>query len=476
MSTVVCGRVPGRAGYPSEFGQLLLASFLLSFAVVISHGRYFEPALACIVVAFALLVSCFAASVRATPSAAVPRPAFALIGAAIMQLTALLDPKLIVYPHTPVSGVRAVEILSILLLTTYLPFLGTRREPHVVRTVRFAAFGALTLAGGLATIHISPAPLIDVWDVQMRGAHALLRGENPYVAVTAATTSAEWGALGFSSVPYVYSPGSLYVGLLGLAVGRDVRYAMLLATIVTGVTLRSIARPAHRGEASTLASFLEDAPALFVWLMGPLFFILEQAWIDPIQLVLVCAAVATYLASRPALAAAMIGLALASKQSMFWLIPISGVVLRFRPREWVAMIATWGVLVVPFVVADFHALKHATYDALIALPGRSDALSATVWFQRTLGWALPTGAVASFFAAAAVGASAMITRALARRGNDGIHERASLFVRATAVTYLAFFLFSKIAFANYYFLIAGLAALAAATCLHERSAGDGALQ
>ncbi len=338
-----------------------------------------------------------------------------------------------------------------------------------MRSLRFAAFGAVTLAMGIAIIRISPAPGIDVWDLQMHGARALLHGENPYVTVTVPDTTPIHP---YPYVPYVYAPGTLYAGAIGLIVGGDVRYAALIALLVTGASLRTVARKPSGGPGLAVPSLVEDAPALFVWLMPPLAFIIELSWTEPVQLMLVCLAVVAAVRARLLLSAATFGLAVASKQSMFWLIPLAGFALGFRARDWIAMLAAFALGVAPFALADLGALKHNTLDFLLALVARNDALCVAPWYKSTFGRVFPT-AISPVAAAAVVGATTLRAWSLDPRRSSPGAERVALFGRAVALTYLAFFFFAKWAFANYYFLISGLSALAAATSLRVQPRGTG---
>jgi hypothetical protein len=455
----------------SELGVFLFVSFLVSFANEISHGRYLGPAVACLAFALVVLAWRFVAAM-ANPAVARETPAKLTLwlvwcAVASMPVTALLDPKILAHPHTSLGALRAFEGASLLLLVSYLPFLGARSDSPLVRRVRFACFGAITLVAGAAIIHISPAPGIDVWDLQMQAAKALLHGENPYVGLAVPDTTPIHP---YPTVPYVYAPGTLYAGVIGLLVGGDVRYAMLIALLVSGGALRSIARKANGEAGSRTASLAEDAPALFVWLMPPLAFIIELAWTEPVQLMLIGLAVGATVSGRALRGAVLFGVALTTKQSMFWLIPLAGFALSYGIREWLAMLATLALGVAPFAIADFGALKHDTFDFLVALAPRSDALGLAVWYKSAFGRAFPT-ATSTVAAALVVAATALYARSL-RRSASGEHNRvsegAALFGRAAALTYFAFFFFAKWAFANYYFLVSGLAALAAATSLRSR--------
>ena len=438
-------------GVPVDFGALLLVSFLLGFANAISHGSYSGPALALIAAALVLLTWRFVAGARGVAEPALSgRPVvFGLVMVALLSLPviAFCDTRLIIWPRSPWHVGRAAEIASFLVLLTYVPYVsGKRRETERAKHLRFAALGALVLAAGLATLHVSPAPGIDVWDLQNRGALALLRGENPYVTVTVPDTDPE----NVMIIPYVYPPTALYAGVLGLVIGGDVRFAMLAAVMITGFALRSIARRSPL----SLPSVAEDAPALFFWLTPVLCLVLELSWIDPIQIMLLSVAVAAHVGKRPVLTAIAFGIALSSKQSMFWLIPLSGFVLRFTVRQWLIMAGTAAALVFPFVLLDWRRLKYANFDFMTALPPRSDALCLAVWCKRTFHAVFPAQ-IAFLLSACTVGFASWKMRG-----------SVSAFARSVALTYLVFFFFNKWAFANYYFLLTGLTALAAAAALH----------
>ena len=436
---------------PFDFGPLLLASFFLAFANAISHGTYSEPALVLIVAGLGTLGWRYLKSPRAAdvpPSSGRPTLVLALVlvGLLSMPVTSFFDQKLIAHPHGPIHLVRYVEIASFLLLLTYLPFLSGRPEPPRLKAPRFALFGALMLIGGLATIHISPAPVIDVWTIQMRGAEALLAGHNPYTTVTVPDTDPE----NTMAIPYVYPPTALYFAALGILLGKDVRYAMLLSVFVAGLALRLITHESGL----RLPSIAKDAPALFVWLTPLLFLILELSWIDPVQVMLICVGVAAHVSKKPVLTAIAFGVALSSKQSMFWLIPLVGFVLRFKFREWAIMSITAFALVCPFMILDFKRLKYCNFDFISSLPPRKDALALAVWYGQVFQRPFPS-LIAFLFAAGSVAFAC-----LRLRGS------VAGFARAAAFTYLVFFFFNKWAFANYYFLLTCLCALAAATSLH----------
>lgn len=442
---------------PVDFVAVLAASFLLGLANANNHGFYAKLSLVLVLGALGLLGwRTFARDTALTMRADVGC-ALVLGALLFMPVVALWDADLVMYAQRPWHVVRAALAASLVLCLTYVPFLPlpgrkARVEPPRLRTLRFALFGLLVLIAGIAVIRISPAPIMDVWHIQMRGAEALLRGENPYTSVTVQDTDPE----NTFTVPYVYPPTALYFGAVARLLGPDVRYAMLFACFTSGLALRYITRRSAASAGVALPSVAEDAPALFFWLTPILPFVIEQSWIDPVQVMLICAGTAAHVGKKPLLAALVFGVAISSKQSMFWLVPLVGFTLRFNLRAWAAMLGTAFALVLPFMIWDFARLKYANFDFMTSLPARGDGLALGAWYSRTFQRPFPAG-VAFLLSFAA--ASFAVWRIRSTGG----------FARVLAFTYLVFFFFNKWAFANYYFLLTALAALAAACSLEIAS-------
>jgi hypothetical protein len=420
----------------------LVGSGLLGLAVSFDRGRYTGAAITCVALALAALGICFAQAL--SPAAGREedaRPLAALVWLALVGLCcrALTDPAPLLYAERPWLGGRVAQLGSLVLLASYLPGLfGSFREGGRLVRLRFIAFLLLTAIAGLDALRASPHPRIDVWAVQMDGAAALLHGSNPYTSVAVHDTGP--GTL-VDAVPYVYPPTQLYLTLLSRALG-DVRLTMLAAVLAAAVAMRLVAgdrRPA----------FAKDAPALFLLLTPKLPFVLEQSWVDPVQVMLLSTGLALATRARRDAAAVVLGLAVSSKQTMFWMLPLAGFCLRFDRRAWLLILLAAVAPVVPFAFWNARALIHANFDVLNGLPLRSDALTINNWALRT--WQLEIPGAVGFVLAA--GAVAVACWKLRGPGPFGL---------AAATTYLVFFAFNRWAFANYYFLVAGLAALAAA--------------
>lgn len=433
---------------PRRYAAFVLFSFLITFANAISHGSYHIVSLAILGCTIGLFSFGVKSEIVSAPTGAVRTVAFGwavIVALVTFQIIALVDPKLTSTPARSLVPLRITQGLNLALVLSYVPALSGRVvESPRIKNGRFALLAMVAAAGGLSMLYASPRPEIDVWDIQMRGAEALMQGINPYTSVTVPDTDPE----SVMTIPYVYPPPALYVGVLGLVLGKDVRVALLIAILVAGFALRAIAKRSFDGPA-----LIVDAPALLFWFSPIIFFILDKAWIDPVQVMLISVGSALFANKRRLSGAMVIGAAVASKQSMFWLIPFVGFGMRLKPREWAAMFGATAALLLPFVVWDFARLKYCNFDFMSGLPPRSDALAFAPFIQRTFHAAFP--GAAGFVLAGAV-ACTFVAKGQRTLGAT---------TRAVAFTYLLFFFFNRWAFANYYFLIAGLCAIAAAASL-----------
>lgn len=443
---------------PFGYGPALLGSFLLGVSIIYSNGAYSEAALHCVVLALLVLGWRFLVSLRGDPPAhGDPTLAIGLawVGLAGMLWIGWNDRGLIIYAQRPWDAAKSAQVGMFLLLCSYVPAMVLRKVEHpAVRAVRFALFAVCIVIAGVDTIKVSPTPAIDVWSVQTKASAAFSKGLNPFTAV--GTPNTQPGVAG-ATIPYVYPPLQVYLSWIGWKLFGDVRYTMLMGLLVAGGAMRFIAR---RGEPllapTKLEPLLEDAPALFLWLTPKLLFVLEQAWTDTLEITFLSLFLAAYIKRRTWIAAVMLGLTLSSKQTMFWIVPMAALMLGLTLRQWIVTGITGVVLAFPYVVWDFHAFKFAVIDFQNLLPPRSDGLTLTNWYAKKEAQKLGGAAIA--FALAGTVAGAAMWR---------LRRSPSLFASSVALVYLVFFAFNKWAFANYYYLVAGLAALAAAASFND---------
>ncbi|MFT3839376.1 MAG: hypothetical protein QM723_20505 [Myxococcaceae bacterium] len=438
---------------PTKYVLALLASFLFGFAITFSRGAYSEPALVTVLLAFELVVWLFVATLRGRKEEGTLTMAAAIgaIGVPLcMVYRAATDPQIVIYPIKQWDTGHQMILVTGGLMLTYVPFLvpSLRKwELDGVKWGRVALFAVAVFAAGYDVIKTSPRPYIDTWVVQQLADQELLAGHDPYETVAVRDT----GPRAANDVPFVYPPTQIYLSLPGWIAAKDVRWGHLSCLLLAGLFLRLIVLRSKRN----LPSVLIDAPMLFLWMQPKMFFIIEQSWVDPVQVMVICAATTAHVYQRPRLATVLFGVVLTAKQTMFWLAGLAGSIFGYKPKQWLIAGAVGGAAVLPFALWNFGAMKHALFDFVNALPARPDALTFINFLARHVGIEIPPN-----------GAFLM---ALAVAGVSAWKLRGSLvkFGVAALATYTIFFVFNRWAFANYYFLLSGLAALTAALALHE---------
>jgi hypothetical protein len=367
--------------------------------------------------------------------------------ALLLASWAAAKPEPILYLQHPWVLGRGALIAGAALVVSYATmFRG--EDPTWVRHARFGLIAAAILLMGIDTIAASPAPEIDVWTVQQRGAEVLSTGGNPFEEVRLHDT----GPRTADDVPYVYPPLHLIVSSVAWNLLGDVRYAMVLAVVLAGFAARALAR---KTGGDRLPAVLQDAPALLIWFTPCLPFILEQAWIDPIPIALFSAL--TLCAERKWLGAVLAGLVIGTKQTMVLVVFPLALAFGFGIAQWAVVAVFIALPIAPWAMWNFAAWKHSNFDFLNALPVRDDALTLVTWAKKRLKLTIPP--VTGFLGAAAT--LAWATWSAWRRHRPALEQAALVAV----VTMTSFFVFNKWAFANYYFTLLSLAALAAAAAL-----------
>ncbi|MGH7282489.1 MAG: hypothetical protein ACRELY_13260, partial [Polyangiaceae bacterium] len=377
-----------RSTFSSPSALLLAASMCIGIGVEISNGHYSVPALVAIVAAMVLVTTHWIRRARRPTEIDPPTDSRALMllvagGVIAMLWIAMNDERLVLYAVRPWRVTMVALCVMGIAVASYVPaILRGTAENQALRHARFAVVLACVLAGGIDTIRASPVPAVDVWVVEMDGADALMHGKNPFAVVSVPSTAPNHAG---PNSPYVYTPLQLFVTTPAKAIAGDIRYAMLAAILIAGCAMRFAARRASGVE----ASFAEDAPALCYFATPKLFFILEQAWTEPVSVMFVSLVVAAHVAKRPIATSILLGLAFATKQTMIWMVPIACTALSLAPVHIAIAFGVAAATVVPFAVADFHALKFAQLDYLKLLPPRDDGLTLRTAFLDMLGIEIP---------------------------------------------------------------------------------------
>lgn len=307
------------------------------------------------------------------------------------------------------------------------------------------------LLGGVWMIHASPTPLIDTFIFQQTSSKALLQGENPYLLSEPSIygdNMAYYGPKlvenGRMTIGNPYPPLSIYISLLGYLFAGDIRYCHLLALILAGV---GMARLYPRRETLLAAYLFVFTPRTF--------FVVEQSWTEPVVLLLVVAVVWCAL-NRPAWTFIALGLLIASKQYMVFMLPLSILLLPASTSKWTWIKTSALAVGVAFVVTaplafwDFQSFLWNVGLAQLYQVFRLDAYSFVAYY------AVVSGQYPSSYIA-----FGLLFVALFLTWRFSEHSPSS-FTAAMAFCLLLFFAFNRQASGNYYYLLTGLLCIAMA--------------
>src|SRR5438067_323368 len=346
-----------------------LAALAMAQALQISSGMYDERALALggLGVAAALLAAVWRKR-GAAPENPLAAQAILGAGAAAGLCTHLFANPTFYGDQTMLLGFRWLAMVALVLLSAYLC---VHLRASLIRA-RFLLLLACFVVMGIAVIRASPQPWIDVWVLQQKAPDALLRGANPY----SVTYPNIYGSMTQQFYPpqviagnrlttYMYPPLAFLAALPGVALLGDARYAML-ALMVLAVWLLARAFP---------TSCTAELAGLFVLFQPRTFFVLEQAWIEPV--VLASFALVVFALRRPLVAGVGLGLLLGSKQfSPYRAVPlVFALPARDRLRSLAVAAALAAAIMLPFALWDWRGFIRGVVQTQLWTPPRPDSLS-----------------------------------------------------------------------------------------------------
>jgi hypothetical protein len=439
--------IESRSPAPAEPHRpaLVVAALVLGNALQLTNGFYSPTALALVVTALALA---WAALLWPRHLALVvpdrPGAVYAIAAAGLLMQLAIIRASPIgmyfarPYPDQHPGFVPLLAVAAVAVLAAALPWRPARWTAAAAILAAVAGLGVLTVRG-------SPDPAIDVVPVHREAFAALARGDSPYSMTFAdiyrgneafyPPGMTEGGRVLYG---FPYPPLSLAMAWPGHLAG-DFRYAEIVA-LVAAAALAIAA-----GHASAVAV---AATALLPFTPRG-FFALEQAWTEPLAIVWLAGAIWAATSRRPLLAAALLGLAVATKQYLALAIPAAWLLGDERETRWRAVAVTVGVagLALLPAVADLPGFFHSVVMVQVREVLRTDSLSLAVPLAAA-GVPLPGAA----YGVLVVGAALVATwRA---------PGTASGLAAAIAITLFTAFAFGKKAFCNYYVMVIAALVLA----------------
>jgi len=411
---------------------LLGAWVAIGLGAALGNGTYSADAVVLVTVGTVLLVFCAARRLR--PAREFDR--VATIAAGVVVLGGVHDAAGVYGSGTALTVSRALTSVAAVWVSVWLlaglPFR------------RLAAYGAIgvMLGAGVAMVVSSPRPAIDDWYMLQAAGRGLSHGHNIYTVRWTSGIRAEF------SNGFAYLPGAALLVWPFHVLFGDVRYGILAAMAVTAVVLARV-----RGRSSVVLL------GAFVMLYPKAMFGLEQSWIDPLVLALVCVAAYAVVRGRYGWAVVAFALCLVCKQTAWLMLPLAFFWKDFGWRR--AALAAGGAVAftVPWVLAAPHAFYRGAVSYNLFLPARLDSLSL---FSTALSHGWSPGLAPLVLAT--LGAMALVLWRLPRDTYG--------FLLGSAVVMSVFNLANKQSFFNEWSLTAGL--VLAALVFGPATAGHGA--
>jgi hypothetical protein len=288
------------------------------------------------------------------------------------------------------------------------------------------------------TLRVSPLPIIDVFTTNTTATLKLLEGNNPYSIKYVDIYQGNAGYL----PSFGYLPGYFLAGIPALVLG-DVRWASIVSLLLVGLLISS------EFKTSKIYGLFTASVFGCILLGGSSFYIIEQAWIDPI-IALVILLGALYLQkSRFLLAGICCGVAMSIKQYAF--ISVIFLILfcfrKYGIRKASILAKASAVVAVsilfPFIVWDSQGFYDSAVTGIRNLPPRLDSLSFRSFLLLKTG--LDLSSISLFLPLG-------FFFLYARRIWGELTDLSGVFM-VMAFVYFIIFVFSSHAFANYYYLV-----------------------
>ena len=248
------------------------------------------------------------------------------------------------------GGLSTIDALAAATAAAALATLWSKRD-----SIAWAIVAVFALATGVTTIVAAADPQIDVWYLLQQSSTGLLHGLDMY--------RQHWQHSNGLKVVYPYLPATTLVLAPFKWVMGDVRYGLLLATLLTSWQLRRIAPAAPA------------ALALLVLVQPHWAFLIDQSWTEPLLLALLTAAFLSIEIGKPTFAVVALAVALAAKQHIVLLLPLFALWPSFGWRRTAKAAGLAILIALPWLIAGPHDMWHDAVHANLSLGVIPRALS-----------------------------------------------------------------------------------------------------
>jgi hypothetical protein len=377
------------AGMGQRPVALLLGGWVAVALGIATHdGRYALPSLALVVGGTALVGAGVIAAARVRAGASVrwvpawlPRLSLAAAALAVGLSPLIWHPRYFAHGAGWTASQVLAALAGVLAAATVLPTFGRLRFLAERSWPFWAALGLMSAAGA-TMIAAAGKPHIDVFWLLQGSTKGLVSGADMYRQQWA-ETRASYPSHGLFDV-YPYLPWTSVLLLPFRLVFGDVRYGLVTSLAVAAFVARRL---------GTGAATLAGRPTRYLPALLPLLIALhpkvtyadQLAWTEPLLVALLTGMVLAAVRGRTGVAVACLALALASKQHIVLLLPITALWPRFGLRRTLISAGSALLLISPWIIAGPRDFWHDAVDANLGLGYRSDALCIATWVHKTFG-------------------------------------------------------------------------------------------
>jgi hypothetical protein len=261
---------------------------------------------------------------------------------------------------------------------------------------------------------------------------------------------------------FPYPPLSLVLALPGYVIMGDVRWSMWAALPLAAICLIIGGRRVRDDPSAVLSVGLGELAAVALLFHPNTMGLLLNAWTEPFVALSMAWFVWAIAARRPLATPIALAAVLAAKQYAFLVLPAFLAARQISWRDTAIAIALAVLTGAPFFFWDPAAFKRGMVDFHVYNVFRTDALSVPVYLFQSSGWQAPASLALVAWATVAV-------LCVMRRKPRLDHA-----ILGAAALLLAFFLFAKWAFFNYYWLTNAILAMTLGVTKPSRNVGQAA--
>jgi hypothetical protein len=351
-----------RAALPALTGLLPPVLVVAGMAVATHSVVRYELWIVAVYVVLAVLLATWVVVLpgnRLTPS----RAGWGLV--ATLALMAVLHLRVRPYTYLTMSEgwvTRWAYALSALLAALVLaasltPRIRSRWTTRSWADVALVLAAVGYLVAAVLLIRWDARPRIDVWVTLQQAADGIAHGKDIY--------SLNWtGSPGVQDA-FTYLPFTALLLAPGRWLAGDVRWALVVVTLLGVLAVRLLGEPVPGEKASASARRAAAGAAILVLLLPGTATQVEQAWTEPLLMACLAGWALGVRRGNDWLAIGCFALGLASKQHLTVLLPILAAWPRFGPRRTLITAVLGGLFVLPWFIASPGDMWHDTVTVLV---------------------------------------------------------------------------------------------------------------